>query len=143
MSDYGVSKLGVRRVVDLIKEYRQTLHQLELNKKQDFPLPLGWTVEQEEAFIDAQIVEIDKQKARIKNKLEKVCERALLKLGVVSDVTITENRYGRIRAMAVCPACKKQTDLAESVDWAVVARTLRIRLRCMECGAQKVVTVVG
>ena len=140
MTDYGASKLDSKRLQELIREYRQTLHELELSKKQEFPIPLGWTLEQEEAFLDEQITQIDRQKAHIKSKLEAVTKTALSRLKVASTVTITENRYGRIRAMGVCPSCKANIDLVESVNQTEKG----IELKCVKCGASKeAVTVSG
>ena len=137
--DYGVSGLHARRLVELLKEYRATLRRLEQDKKRDYPIPSGMTIEEEEVFLDSIIDNIDVKKAHIKSKMEKVCESALSKLGIVSNVTITENRYGRIRCLAECPSCHQQTDLVEAVDW--LPDTHQIRIRCTECSAQKVVDI--
>jgi hypothetical protein len=39
MSDYGVSKLKVRRVVELVKQYKDTIQQIYVFRANPIPLP--------------------------------------------------------------------------------------------------------
>lgn len=130
---FGIPKLAARRIFELIKEYRSKIHSLESYKHHDWPVPPNLTYEQEEEFIDEQVAGIQIKIDRLKQKIEVTAENALERIGITSDVTVTQNRYGRIRIMAECPACHQDVDLCETI----AHEGGRLGLRCTRCGATK------
>lgn len=146
MSDYGINNLAIRRVVELVNGYRDSIEALYAIKRMPHPLPYpeGLSDEDLQKLEDEAvriIADADRKEVRIKDKLGKVVDRTLQVLDLNIDYEITVSSFGRTRVLGNCPQCSEVNDLIKA--FYVDRERMKVGMVCESCGARKEIDIVG